>query len=93
MIKTTFEDLGLKFDFDESCVSCSDGSCHAIVKSTKNGREYSVHISTNKELTYFYISAEEQSNTYNGSEINATFSDEQEAVDFVCKNFGGFKCF
>jgi len=89
----TFEDLGLRFDFDNSCVTCKDGSCHAMVTSKKNGNEYSVHISTDEEMNEFEIYASQSSSTFSGLEIHETFTEEDKAVDFLCSTFQNFKCF
>lgn len=88
----TFEELGLTFDFDEDCATCQDGSCHNIVTAKNDGREYSVHISTNTERNNFEIFAVETAST-GDSLIEESFENEEEAVKFVCDTFNGFKCF
>lgn len=88
----TFEDLGLTFEFDSDCATCYDGSCHNTAISKIDGKEYSVHISTNSERDSFRIFACQNANTDEES-IEEEFTDEEVAVNFVCKNFNGFKCF
>lgn len=87
----TFEDFGLTFNFDPYCMTCSEGNCHNIVTSKQDGREYHVHISTDREFTVFNIQASENSTTE--PVIDVSFEKEEEAVEFVCKNFEWFKCF
>ena len=74
MEPTTFKELGLTFDFDPSCLSCQDGNCHNRVQSRKGDIEYSVHISTNREYTFFAVLAEENSNTDTLNTINKYFT-------------------
>jgi hypothetical protein len=93
MEKTTFKELGLIFNYDENCVTCTDGSCHNMSYSLKNNIEYSVHISTNPEYTFFTIYACENGNTDSSSTIIESFTVEKEAVKFLCDTFGNFKCF
>jgi len=89
----TFKEFGLKFEFDENCLTCSDGSCHNIVTSKHDGKEYNVHIATDREGSFYSISAFEQANTSSDDDISQTFYDEEEAVKFVCATFEWFKCF
>jgi hypothetical protein len=93
MPKTTFKELGLTFDFDEHCISCTDGSCHTVIQSSKDGQDYSVHISTDREGSFFDVYASTSSSTFSESEINESFQIEEGAVKFICENFGDFKCF
>lgn len=93
MSKTTFKELGLTFDFDEDCISCVDGSCHAIVQSSEDGQDYSVHISTDREYSFFDVYATVSSSTFSDSEISISFNTESDAVTYICENFGNFKCF
>jgi hypothetical protein len=90
---TTFADLGLSFDFDSSCVSCRDGSCHNIVTCKKDGEEYSVHISTNQDYTNINIYATTSASTDSTGGIDKDFTSELEAVKFICDTFNGFRCF
>ena len=92
MEQKTFKDFGLSFEFDPTCLTCQDGNCHNNVTSIKDGREYNVHISTNRKFSIFHINATEQSNTDGQSNIEESFTDEAEAVKFVCENFDWFKC-
>ena len=93
MVYKTFKDFGLTFEFDPDCMTCSDGSCHNNVTSKKDGKEYNVHISTDRDFSYFSIYATEQSNTDSSSTIEEQFDKEEDAVKFVCENFEWFKCF
>jgi hypothetical protein len=89
----TFEEFGLKFEYDSDCITCTDGSCHNNVISKKDGKEYNVHISMNSSKTLFTIHATQEANTESNSTIDIEFTDESEAVKFVCENFDWFKCF
>jgi len=91
----TFKDLNLNFDFDEEiiCNTCRDGSCHNIATCTKDNVEYSVHISTNPDFTDINVSAVTTSNTESGDDIDEYFTNENDAVEFICKTFTDFKCF
>jgi len=89
----TFEEFGLTFSESSGCVTCRDMSCHNNVPSTINGREYNVHISMNSDKTDFKVHAVENSNVTSESDIEANFSNETDAVAFVCKNFEWFNCF
>ena len=93
MLPKTFKDFGLEFHYDKNCVTCSDGNCHNIVTSKHDGREYSVHISTDREGTFFSVYATEQVNTSADTDIFKTFTEENVAVEFVCDTFDWFKCF
>jgi hypothetical protein len=59
----TFEDLGMKFEFDSECATCFNGSCHNIADSKIDGQEYNVHISTDAEKTVFRIYASQIAST------------------------------
>ena len=89
----TFEDLGFTFDFDEECATCQNGSCHNIAVCKKDGKEYSVHISTNKEKEFFDIYGYTNSSTDSDDDFYESFTDENEAVNYVCSTFDNFKCF
>lgn len=93
MTQKTFKDFGLTFEFDETCATCFEGNCHNKVTSKKDGKEYNVHISTNKEFTKFAIYATETTNVDDSNSIEKDFDNEEEAVKFVCDNFEWFKCF
>ena len=90
-MQKTFKDFGLTFEFDPDCMSCTEGNCHNNVVSKKDGRDYIVHISTNREFTVFTVQASENSNT--APVIDEFFDNEENAVKFVCENFEWFKCF
>jgi hypothetical protein len=47
----------------------------------------------NPDKTSFRIHASETANTFSETDICANFSDEIDAVKFVCENFEWFKCF
>ncbi|MGQ2984845.1 hypothetical protein [Flavobacterium sp.] len=90
----TFEELGLTFNFESDCATCNDGSCHNTSASKIDGQEYFVHISTNKNKDSFYINASLlNANTDDNSEVFEYFDDEGKAVQYLCQNFEGFKCF
>lgn len=93
MEKTTFKELGLTFEFDPKCITCTEGNCHNVSYSLKDNIEYSVHISTNTEYTLFRVYATENANTDSSSAIIENFTVEKEAVKFLCDTFGNFKCF
>lgn len=88
----TFAELGLTFEFDENCATCTDGSCHNISTYKNDGEEYSVHISTDKEFQNFTVYAYPISDI-DESAIDESFDNEEKAVNFICTNFAGFKCF
>lgn len=92
MEQKTFKDFGLSFEFDPTCLTCQQGNCHNNVTSKKDGKEYNVHISTNREFSIFNIYATEQMNTDSETTIEETFTDESKAVRFVCENFDWFRC-
>lgn len=89
----TFEEMGVIFSEGSGCNTCRDNSCSNTVLSLINEREFNVHISTNQDRTQFRIHASENSNTISESDIEANFTNESDAVIFVCKNFEWFKCF
>lgn len=93
MTPKTFKELGLTFEFDTNCLTCNEGNCHNIVNSTKNNIEYSVHISTDREFSFFRIYATESSNTDSDLNIEQYFTEEIKAVEFINVEFNGFKCF
>jgi len=47
----------------------------------------------NSDKTDFKVHAVENSNVTSESDIEANFSNETDAVAFVCKNFEWFNCF
>lgn len=92
MAAETFKDLGLVFDSKGNCAGCLTENCSNNVESKKDGKEYCVHISTNKKKTIFRIHANETANTSGGTDLVEDFTTEKRAVKFVCDNFHGFKC-
>lgn len=92
MTPQTFKDLGLDFSYDSACITCSNGSCHTIVQSKLDGKEYSVHISVSPDGYTYSVTATENSSTNSNSDIEESFNNETTAVQFVCKTFDGFKC-
>lgn len=89
----TFKEMGVEFTEGSGCHTCYDNSCHNTVPRKPNGEEYNVHISTNPDRTLFRISASTQVNTNTDDEIAKEFSNENDAVKFICENFEWFKCF
>ena len=89
----TFEEIGIYFTVNSSCITCKDHSCHntAILKS--NGAEYNVHISTDLERTEFCITATLDSNTDTSNDIIRIFYNENDAAKFVCNTFEWTGCF
>ena len=87
----TFEKLGIFFDKSD-CITCRSSACHNIVFSKRNGIEYSVHISANFRKMKFYIVASESANSFSNEDIDEVFTNEHDAVDFLCKNFEKFTC-
>ena len=89
--KKTFNKLGIVFTSSD-CMTCTDNTCHNIVFSKRNGVEYCVHITADFERSFFTIMANESANTESRDDIDETFSNEHDAVDFLCKNFERFTC-
>ncbi len=89
----SFEELGLTFSEGTGCYTCQELSCHNTVPSISNGRDYQVHISMNEAKTDFKVHATENASSSGSSDIEANFTNELDAVAFVCQNFEWFKCF
>lgn len=92
-VPKTFKEIGIIFEEDKECQTCSDGSCHNTTTSKINNKEYNVHISTNFETNDFQIHASIDFNTSSDDDISEYFEREEEAVKFVCTTFNGFGCF
>jgi hypothetical protein len=93
MTHKTFEEMGVIFTEGSGCKTCRDNSCHNIVPLKATGEEYSVHISTDPDRSIFTIVATTQASVSDSDEISKEFTDESEAVKFVCKTFSWFNCY
>ena len=89
----TFEEIGIYFTANSSCITCRDHSCHNTAKLKSNSAEYNVHISTDIERTAFFISATLDSNTFTDNDIEKIFYNEHDAATFVCNTFEWTGCF
>lgn len=89
----TFNEMGVNFTAGSGCVTCQDNSCHNTVPLKRTGEEYNVHISTNPSRTKFKIHASLTSNTDTADDISSDFTNEFDAVKFVCETFEWFRCF
>ena len=87
----TFKDFGLTFSPDENCITCIRGRCHNTVTKYSNNEEYHVFISTYEGSNYYEIISTNINNS--SDEIVAFYTNEEEAVKYVCDNFNWFKCF
>ncbi|MBS1597319.1 MAG: hypothetical protein JST75_03780 [Bacteroidetes bacterium] len=89
----TFEEMGVNFSEGSGCHTCRDNSCHNTVPLRRTGEDYNVHISTDPGRTTFRVHASVQANTVTDDEICQDFTNESDAVKFVCDTFEWFQCF
>ena len=88
----TFEEIGIYFTVNSSCIKCRDHSCHNTEKLKSTNAEYNAHISTDLKRTAFYISATLDSTTFTVNDIDETFYNEHDAATFVCNTFERTGC-
>ncbi len=96
---TTFSELGMKFTQQTDCPNCQTGSCHNRASGKYEDREYSIYVSVSQThctedctSVRYEICVSENSSTFSGDELNRTFDNEIDAVNYLLDTFVDFKC-